>query len=161
MLTYLLLKRRREERESDISDEDSVKSLKSCPDEEKQESNGRQDSTNPVVHPMSDSILNEEEDSTLQDEELGLRARRCKVPDSLTEDQEDALAEWFQSQPLFFDQSVRDFKNKDKRERLLEEKARDFGLQGDYKHFVLRYSCSTFCFITIKYTRYWQTMFIQ
>lgn len=80
---------------------------------------------------MSDSILNEEEDSALQDEELGLRARRCKVPDSLTDEQEDALAEWFQSQPLFFDQSVRDFKNKDKRERLLEEKARDFGLQGD------------------------------
>lgn len=99
MLTYLLLKRKREERESDLSDEDSVKSLKSCPDEERQESNGRlptssnrQDSTTPVVQPMSDSILNEEEDSSLQDEELGLRSRRCKVPDSLTDDQEDALA---------------------------------------------------------------------
>lgn len=156
MLTYLLLKRKREEREIDLSDEDSVKSLKSCPDEERQESNGRlptssnrQDSTTPVVQPMSDSILNEEEDSSLQDEELGLRSRRCKVPDSLTDDQEDALAEWFQSQPLFFDQSVRDFKNKDKRERLLEEKARDFGLQGDYEH--PRYSCSTFCFITMRY----------
>lgn len=137
MLTYLLLKRKREERESDFSDEESIKSSKSCPDEEKQESNGRlptpsnrQASDNPVVQPMSDSILNEEEDSALQDEELGLRARRCKVPDSLTDEQEDALAEWFQSQPLFFDQSVRDFKNKDKRERLLEEKAQDFGLQG-------------------------------
>lgn len=146
MLTYLLLKRKREERESDFSDEESIKSLKSCPDEEKQKSNGRlptpsnpQDSDNPVVQPMSDSILNEEEDSALQDEELGLRARRCKVPDSLTDEQEDALAEWFQSQPLFFDQSVRDFKNKDKRERLLEEKAQDFGLQGDYKHFASRY----------------------
>lgn len=147
MLTYLLLKRKREERESDFSDEESIKSLKSCPDEEKQESNGRlptpsnrQANDNPVVQPMSDSILNEEEDSALQDEELGLRARRCKVPDSLTDEQEDALAEWFQSQPLFFDQSVRDFKNKDKRERLLEEKAQDFGLQGDYKHFASRYT---------------------
>lgn len=133
MLTYRLLKRKRKELESEFSDEDSVKSLKSGPDEELRDSNGRlptfsnqQDSTNP----MSDSILNEEEDSTQQDEDLGLRARRCKVPDSLTEEQENALAEWFQSQPLFFDQSVRDFKDKDKRERLLEEKARDFGLRG-------------------------------
>lgn len=81
---------------------------------------------------MSEFIVNEDEDATLQDGELGIRARRCKVPDSLTEGQEDALAEWFQSQPLFFDQSERDFKDKDKRERLLEEKAQEFGLRGDY-----------------------------
>ena len=49
-----------------------------------------------------------------------------KKPDMLTPDQEQKLSEWFS------DQTEKDFKNRSKKERLLEEKAAEFNITGEF-----------------------------
>lgn len=46
----------------------------------------------------------------------------------ITPDQEEYFCDWFQDQPIFYDQRLRDFKNRGKRDRLLQELAKELGL---------------------------------
>ena len=81
---------------------------------------------------QTDVSMNSEPD--LQNDEtehvVQTTKKKRKVADSLSEETEQSLADWFAANPLFWDQSLRDFKRKDKKERLLVEKAREFNLTG-------------------------------
>jgi hypothetical protein len=68
-----------------------------------------------------------EEEGPEQDDEA---IPRAKVSEILTIAQEEDLVEWFQVHPLFYDQTLKDFKMRAKRERLLDEKAKLMGLNG-------------------------------
>lgn len=46
---------------------------------------------------------------------------------------EEHLAEWFRDNPLFFDQTHMDFKNKSKKDRMLEQKAKELGITSELK----------------------------
>ena len=46
----------------------------------------------------------------------------------LDDDQEQELAEWFREHPLFWNHSNEDFKNRQKKNRLLQQKAREMNL---------------------------------
>jgi hypothetical protein len=52
------------------------------------------------------------------------------VSEQLTVAQEQDLVDWFSAHPLFYDQTMKDFKKRAKRERLLDEKAKLMGLKG-------------------------------
>ena len=58
--------------------------------------------------------------------------KRKKVPESLTPEQEQALADWFADEPMFYDQTHADFKDRGKRDRKLAEKGQLFGLSGEH-----------------------------
>ena len=62
-----------------------------------------------------------------------LMMRKCKYEEHLTPEQEDELLEWFKANPIFYDQSRRDFKEKRKRDRLLVEKGKEMGISGEHK----------------------------
>ncbi|XP_034048735.1 uncharacterized protein LOC117529938 [Thalassophryne amazonica] len=47
-----------------------------------------------------------------------------------SEAEEENLAEWFRSHPLFYDQTVKDFKNRQKKDRLLKEKGKELRVSG-------------------------------
>ena len=57
--------------------------------------------------------------------------RKKRVPDSLTPEEEQHLAEWFGDNPIFYDQMHRDFKDRAKRERVLAEKGEPLGISGN------------------------------
>ena len=64
--------------------------------------------------------------------------RKKLIAEQLTVTQEEELAEWFSVHPIFYDQSARDFKDRQKKDRLLNEKAEEYGLTG--KYFALFYN---------------------
>ena len=47
---------------------------------------------------------------------------------ALTEEQEEGLVEWFTDNEIFYNQALRDFKNKDRKERMMSEKAKELKL---------------------------------
>ena len=61
---------------------------------------------------------------------MGL-CQRQKVPELRTE-AELELCEWFADNPLFYDQSEVHFKNKQKKDRMLTEKGKEYNLIGKY-----------------------------
>ena len=72
----------------------------------------------------------DDEDESDQEETA---VKRMKVADQLTFEQEQELAEWFSENSLFYDQSLKEFKKRGKRDRLLQEKASKMGLTGDQR----------------------------
>ena len=58
------------------------------------------------------------------------RKKRKKGNVTFTDAQEEALRDWFQENPLFYDQSKREFKNKVKKDRMVKWKARELGVTG-------------------------------
>jgi hypothetical protein len=59
--------------------------------------------------------------------------KRPKVSEQLNMDQEQELVEWFSQSAIFYDQAMKDFKLRNKRNRLLDEKAKSMGLTGECK----------------------------
>lgn len=49
---------------------------------------------------------------------------------SLTEEQEVSIVDWYRQNPLFYDKSKRDYKNRDRRDALLNEKAHELSITG-------------------------------
>jgi len=76
----------------------------------------------------------EEEDEGDQDmdveEEEGSPSDRGKGIPKLTEQQEQALAEWYALNPVFFNQGHRHYRDKHRKERILAAKAKEFKLTG-------------------------------
>ena len=58
------------------------------------------------------------------------KMKKFNIPDSLTAAQEQVLVDWLGKHPIFFDQYKKDFRNKGKRDRMLVEKAKEFGITG-------------------------------
>lgn len=56
--------------------------------------------------------------------------KKSKMTCQLSNEQEEELVEWFSAHPIFYDKSKRDFKDRGRREQLLEGKARELGLTG-------------------------------
>ena len=79
----------------------------------------------PITQP--DPEPDHQEEASEEDDES---VPRAKVSEHLTIAQEQELVEWFQAHPLFYDQTLKDFKMRAKRERLLDEKAKLMGLNG-------------------------------
>lgn len=46
---------------------------------------------------------------------------------------EQKLAEWYSEHPLFYDQGHKDYRDRHKKEHLLNEKAKEMNLTGEYK----------------------------
>ena len=57
--------------------------------------------------------------------------KKMKIAEQLTLEQERNLAEWFSEHPLFYDQSMKEFKMRNKRDRLLEAKGNEMGITGE------------------------------
>ena len=51
--------------------------------------------------------------------------------DELTMAQEQDLVEFFAEHPLFYDQTLKDFKNHPKKDRLLDDKGKELGMSGE------------------------------
>lgn len=75
-------------------------------------------------------IKEEPYDGETEEDEDVSRAKKRKVQSRLTLSQEEGLCKWFSEKPLFYDQTLIDFKNKSKRDRILDNKAREYGLAG-------------------------------
>ncbi|XP_034021426.1 uncharacterized protein LOC117505992 [Thalassophryne amazonica] len=58
------------------------------------------------------------------------RRTKLQPTSDLTEEQEDELVEWIRKRPIFYDQSMREFKNKHKKNRLWEMKAKKMGVDA-------------------------------
>ncbi|KAL3968158.1 uncharacterized protein LOC100704888 isoform X1 [Oreochromis niloticus] len=57
---------------------------------------------------------------------------RMEPEATLSPEQEDHLVEWFAAHPFFYDQTARDFKDKRRREQLLDQKAEELGVTGNF-----------------------------
>ena len=68
----------------------------------------------------------EEGDDQLPDIEPSTKRR--KVTLALTEEQEEGLVDWFKDNEIFYNRSLREFKNKDKKERMMSEKANELNI---------------------------------
>ena len=73
--------------------------------------------------------MDDEDDAarSTQEEESddGMPSTKKRVPnEQLSEQQEQTLVEWFHEHSLFYDQTEKDFKNKGKKDRLLDEKGK-------------------------------------
>ncbi|XP_039870073.1 uncharacterized protein LOC120722945 isoform X4 [Simochromis diagramma] len=63
----------------------------------------------------------------------GVKKRIRMEPEAtLSPEQEDHLVEWFAAHPFFYDQTARDFKDKRRREQLLDQKAEELGVTGNF-----------------------------
>lgn len=88
-----------------------------------------------VVHGnISDSLSEDEEHeegprSSHQDDSPVMCSGRVSRL-SLTEEQEVSIVEWYRQNPLFYDKSERDYKNRDRRDAMLNEKARELSITG-------------------------------
>ena len=72
-----------------------------------------------------------EADGSSEDEEEDTAKSNFKVP-QLTPEQEQELAEFYEENPLFYDKNRSDFKNTKKKDRLLQEKAEQIKVSGEY-----------------------------
>ncbi|XP_030611780.1 uncharacterized protein LOC115798907 isoform X2 [Archocentrus centrarchus] len=57
---------------------------------------------------------------------------RMEPEATLSPEQEDHLVEWFAAHPFFYDQTARDFKDKRRREQMLDQKAEELGVTGNF-----------------------------
>ena len=65
------------------------------------------------------------------DEEDGVPSRKkINVSEIMIKDQEQQLVEFFASNPLFYDQTLKEFKDWSKKDRLLAEVGADLGMTG-------------------------------
>ena len=72
-----------------------------------------------------------QEDPEDPDEDSGAPARkRAHVSDELTMTQEQDLVDFFADRPLFYDQTLKDFKNRPKN-CLLDDKGNELGMSGE------------------------------
>lgn len=55
----------------------------------------------------------------------------------MTDEQEEDLVEWFAAHPIFYDRSKHDFKNRSRRQQLLEDKGKELGLTGEWLAYTL------------------------
>ena len=53
------------------------------------------------------------------------------MSDELTMAQEKHLVEFFSEHPHFYDLTLRDFKNRPKKDRLLHDKGKELGMSGE------------------------------
>jgi len=58
--------------------------------------------------------------------------KQKRMGTNFTEEQEEEIVRWFKDSPIFYDQTRRDFKNKAKREKMMNEKAAEFGVPGEH-----------------------------
>ena len=73
-----------------------------------------------------------QEDPEDPDEDSGAPARkRAHIADELTKTQEQDLVDFFAEHPLFYDQTLKDFKNCPRRDRLLDYKGKELGMSGE------------------------------
>lgn len=85
--------------------------------EEEEEEEGEQEETEQIA---------EHEEQEQEDETHDWRRGR------FTPAQEEELAQWFCDNPCFYDQSQRLHFNRAKRDKMMQDKARSMGLNGEY-----------------------------
>ena len=73
--------------------------------------------------------------------------KKKKVPENLSAAQEQTLADWFSEQPMFFDQTHRDFKDRQKKDRLLADKGKELGMSGKHNTLHCQFQYYTVNFI--------------
>ena len=75
------------------------------------------------------------------DEEDGAPTRkRAHVSDNLTVAQKHDLVDFFSNNPLLYDQTLKEFKMRSKRDHMLDTKAKEMGLTGECQFIVTYYS---------------------
>ena len=85
------------------------------------------------IRQIHELVFQDAEDGDGEDDgDLPPKAKRAKVSENISAQQEQILVDWFSENPLFYDQSLKDFKNKGKRDRLLEDKAKELNMSGSY-----------------------------
>ena len=65
--------------------------------------------------------------------------KRGHVSDNLTIAQEQDLADFFSDNPLFYDQTLKEFKMKAKRDHMYDTKVKEMGLTGECQFKVTYY----------------------
>ena len=96
--------------------------------EKSQEEKKPSEKTNEATEqkPQPDEETDEEGEELLSDIEPFMKRRKVTVP--FTDKQEDDLVVWFKDNVIFYNQSLREFKLKDKKVRLMLEKAKEFNI---------------------------------
>ena len=100
---------------------------------------GRGKRTQPDEEPQTqpDEIDNQDETQAYHsghdsgDDEAA--SKKKKVPE-LEPSVEQALCEWFADHPLFYDMSDAGFKNRQRKDRLLDQKCKELDMSGKYLH---------------------------
>ena len=60
-----------------------------------------------------------------------LQRKRAHVSDELTIAQKQDLLDFFADHPLFYNQTTKDFKNRSKKDPLLDDKGKELGMSGE------------------------------
>ena len=74
------------------------------------------------------------------DDNGALPRKKINVSEQLTTDQEQELVEFFAAHPLFYDRSLKVFKDRSKKDRLLDQKGTELGMTGGHTVFNKRSS---------------------
>ena len=72
-----------------------------------------------------------QDDPEDDDDDDGVPSRKkTNVSEQMTVDQEQDLVDFFAAHPLFYDQTLKEFKDRPKKDRLLDEKGAELGMTG-------------------------------
>ena len=104
--------------ESQQSKEDSQQLKRQRPDEVEPDISDAESVSSEVAGPSRSKRS--------QAKKTGVEATRIIIDPEV----EDHLAEWIRANPLFYAKTDRDFKDTSKKNRLMEDKAKEFGLTG-------------------------------
>ena len=106
---------------------------------EGEEGEGEEASQRPTQRPVPSATVTRADQSNEDDaEEAGAPPqKKINVSETMDKDLEQKLVEFFASNPLFYDQTLREFKHWGKKDRLLAEVGADLGLTGRCVHLLL------------------------
>ena len=81
-----------------------------------------------------EEVAAEEEEDAVEERGMAVSTRKkMKSEERVRPEQEDELVEWFRANEMFYDQTRRDFKDKQKKDRLLNVKGKEMGISGEYR----------------------------